>query len=246
MPNALATKTAVTCENCNLDKLCIPKGLKRSDVGDLKLVVNRNNIRQKGEAIYHAGSPFRGIVALRSGSAKLLSFDRNGNEVVVEFILPGELLGFDGLSLQVHNCTAVALETVNFCHLPTHQLEALTINNPGFHQILLQRSCGQFDIQVQKTMLSRRSAEERVASFITHISDRLKIRGYSELEFRLSMSREEIGNHLGIAHETVSRIVNHFQSLEIIEIKARQLKILDKKKLFSFYAKQPEEGERFK
>ena len=73
MPNALATKTAVTCENCNLDKLCIPKGLKRSDVGDLKLVVNRNNIRQKGEAIYHAGSPFRGIVALRSGSAKLLS-----------------------------------------------------------------------------------------------------------------------------------------------------------------------------
>jgi CRP/FNR family transcriptional regulator len=134
-----------------------------------------------------------------------------------------------------HNCTAVALETVNFCHLPTRQIDALTLNTPGFYQILLQRSCSQFDIQVQKMMLSRRSAEERVASFILHISDRLKIRGYSEYEFRLSMSREEIGNHLGIAHETVSRIVHHFQSLEIIQIKAKQLKIINKKKLFSFY-----------
>ncbi|MDD2724021.1 MAG: helix-turn-helix domain-containing protein [Methylovulum sp.] len=235
MSNALATKSAITCENCNLDKLCIPKGLNRSEIGDLKLLVNRNNIRQKGEAIYHAGSPFRGIIALRSGSAKLLSFDRNGNEIIVDFILPGELLGFDGVSSQIHNCTAIALETVNFCHLPTRQIEALTLNTPGFYQVLLQRSCSQFDIQVQKILLSRRSAEERAASFILHISDRLKIRGYSELEFRLSMSREEIGNHLGIAHETVSRIFNYFQSLEIIEIKAKHLKIIDKKKLLSFY-----------
>lgn len=234
MSNTLASKAAVTCESCNLDKLCIPKGLKRSDIGDLKLLVNRNNIRQKGEAIYHAGSPFRGIVALRSGSAKLLSFDGNGNEIVVDFILPGELLGFDGISSQVHNCTAIALETVNFCHLPTRQIEALTANTPGFYQVLLQRSCNQFDDQVQKMMLSRRSAEERVASFILHISERLKIRGYSESEFRLSMSREEIGNHLGIAHETVSRIIHYFQSQEVIEIKAKRLKILDKKKLFSF------------
>jgi len=233
--NALTIKTAVTCENCNLDKLCIPKGLNRSEIGDLKLLVNRNNIRQKGEAIYHAGSSFRGVVALRSGSAKLLSFDRSGNEVIVDFILPGELLGFDGVALQVHNCTAVALETVNFCHLPSHRIETLAVSASGFYQALLQRACNQFDIQVQKLLLSRRSAEERVAFFILHISDRLKIRGYSELEFRLSMSREEIGNHLGIAHETVSRIIHNFQALKLIEIKAKQLRIVNKKKLFSFY-----------
>lgn len=233
MPTILAAKSQVTCENCNLDKLCIPKGLNRSEIGELKLLVKRNNIRRKGEALYHAGSPFRGIIALRSGSAKLLSFDRDGNEVIVDFILPGELLGFDGMSTQMHNCTAVALETVNFCHLPPHQIDVLMANTQGgFQQTLLQRSCSQFEDQVQKMLLIRRPAEERVASFILHISERLKMRGYSELEFRLSMSREEIGNHLGIAHETVSRIVHHFQALALIEIKARQLKILDKKKLF--------------
>jgi CRP/FNR family transcriptional regulator len=49
------------------------------------------------------------------------------------------------------------------------------------------------------------------------------------------MSREDIGNHLGITHETVSRVVHSFQSLQLIEIKAKQLKIRDKKKLFSVY-----------
>lgn len=238
MSNVLAAKTAVTCESCNLDKLCIPKGLTRADIGDLKLLVNRNNLRKKGEVIYHAGSPFRGIVALRSGSAKLVSFDREGNEIIIDFILPGELLGFDGVASQSHNCSAIALETINFCHLPSRQIEALSVNNSAFQQILLQRSCDQFDVQIQRLMLNRRSAEERVAFFILHISERLKARGYSESEFRLSMSREDIGNHLGIAHETVSRIVKAFQAIDIIEIKARQLKIVDKKKLFSYLDKQ--------
>ena len=84
-------------------------------------------------------------------------------------------------------------------------------------------------------MINRRSAEERVACFIIHISDRLKLRGYSELEFRLSMTREEIGNYLGITNETVSRILHQLQALELIEVKSKQLKIIDKKGLLSFY-----------
>ncbi|MGZ5028551.1 MAG: helix-turn-helix domain-containing protein, partial [Methylobacter sp.] len=152
----------------------------------------------------------------------------------VDFILPGELLGFDGMSSQIHNCTAIALETVNYCHLPAYKIEILAINTPGLNQVLLQRSCNQFDAQVQKMMLSRRSAEERVACFILHISDRLRLRGYSELEFRLSMSREEIGNYLGIAHETVSRIIHLFQARKLISVKSKQFKITNKKDLVSF------------
>ena len=229
------TTTAVTCSNCNLDTLCIPKGLGQSEVGELDLLVNKNNLRQKGEVIYQAGSPFKGLIALRSGSAKLLRIDLNGNELVVDFILPGEILGFDGLSSLIYNCTAIALETVNYCHLPVHKIERLAANTPGLNHILLQRSCDQFDSQIDKMMLSRRSAEERVACFILCISDRLRLRGYSEMEFRLSMSRVEIGNHLGIAHETVSRIIHLFQAQQLIEIKSKQLKIINKKELFNFY-----------
>ena len=228
------THRPVTCENCNLENLCMPKGLDKQEIGGLALLVNRNNIRQRGEAIYHAGSPFRGMIALRSGSAKLASFDQNGNELVVAFILPGEIVGFDGLATQLHNCTVTALETLNYCHLPAHKIEQLVINSPGLIYVLLQRSCNELDSQVQKMLMSRHSAEKRVANFILNISERLRVRGYSELEFRLSMSRKEIGNHLGIAHETVSRIIQLFQSRQFIEIKSKQLRIIDKKELFNF------------
>ena len=229
------TNSAVTCTNCNLDNLCIPKGLVREEIDELTLLVNRNNIRQKGEPIYHAGGSFKGIIALRSGSAKLVTLDSNGNELIVDFIFPGELLGFDGLASQVHSCSAIALETVNFCHLPAQKVEQLAENTSGFSNVLLQRSCDQYESQVENMMLSRRTADERVACFILRISERLRVRGYSELEFRLTMSREEMGNHLGIAHETISRIIRNFQDRNLIEVKSKQLKITNKKELFNFY-----------
>ena len=231
----LTQSTAVTCDNCNLGNLCIPKGLSRREIDALESLVNRNTLLRKGEALYHAGNPFKGIIALRSGSAKLINIDRSGNEFIIDFTLPGELLGFDGLSSSSHQCTAIALETVNFCLIPAHRIEALTCNAPSLNRVLLQRSGNQFDQQVQQMVINRRSAEERVACFILRLSERLKTRGYAELEFRLSMSREDIGNHLGIAHETVCRIMHHFQTLNLIEVKSKHLKIIDKKKLLSIY-----------
>lgn len=235
MARSQSTQSAVTCENCNLDNLCIPKDMNRSEIGELALRVKQNHIRQKGEVIYHAGSSFSGIIALRSGSVKLLHYDNDGNELVVDFILPGELLGFDGMSSKIHNCTAIALETINFCHLPSQKIESLCNSIPNFSLLLLQRSCDLFDAQVQKILLNRRSAEERVIRFILYISDRFELRGYSALDFRLSMSRDEIGNYLGITHETVSRIIHLLQDRDVIEVKSKQFKIVDKKKLSGFY-----------
>jgi CRP/FNR family transcriptional regulator, anaerobic regulatory protein len=235
IPGVLNNTGTITCEDCNLGSLCIPKGLNRAEIAKLGSLVNRNALLRKGEALYHAGMPFKGIIALRSGSAKLINLDRSGNEFIVDFTLPGELLGFDGLSSFSHNCAAVALETVNYCLLPAAKIVELSSNAPSLSYVLLQKSGTQFDQQVQQMMLNRRTAEERVACFILRLSERLKARGYAELEFRLSMSREDIGNYLGIALETVCRVMHQFQAQQLIEIKSKQLKILDKKKLLSIY-----------
>lgn len=228
------TRVPVTCEHCNLGRICIPKGLTRSEIEALGTLVRRNNTLLKGTAIYHAGSPFRGVIAIRSGSAKLVNFDKGGNEYVVDFVLPGELLGFDGFSTERYRCTAIALESVNYCELPTQQLEVLARDTPSLAQVLLQRSGYQFDASVEKMVLSRKSADERVASFILHISERLRLRGYASTEFRLSMSREEIGNYLGITHETVSRLLHQFQAQGLITVKSKQLCLLDQTGLYRY------------
>jgi CRP/FNR family transcriptional regulator len=222
-----------TCENCNLDDICLPKGFDKFEIGELSLLVSRNNIRQKGEVIYHAGSPYRGMIAIRSGSAKLISFGLQGQELIVDFTLPGEVLGFDGLETKIYNCTAIALEMVNYCYLEDKKIDHFNAQNSHINELLLQRSCAQFNAQVNRMILNRSTAEERVAYFLLQISERLKKRGYSELEFRLSMTREEIGNHLGLAHETVSRLFNSFQVKNMIEVQLRLVKIIDKKKLLN-------------
>lgn len=226
-PLPFGPKSQVTCENCNLSKLCIPRGLTQKEVESISKIVKRNRTIAKGDRIYYTGEWFHGIRALKSGTAKLVRIDSEGSEYIVDFLLPGELLGFDGLAAQQHSCTAIALETVSYCELPNHQIDLLKREVPGLLQVLLQHSGVQFDLNVQRLIVSRRSADERMAAFLVHLSERYRQRGFSPVEFRLSMTRQEIGNYLGLALETVSRLFSQFEATGLIEVQYKNIRILD-------------------
>ena len=70
-------------------------------------------------------------------------------------------------------------------------------------------------------------AEERLANFLLNLSERLSIRGYSASEFNLKMSREDIGSYLGVQLETVSRLFSRFAETGLIQIKQRNVKLID-------------------
>jgi CRP/FNR family transcriptional regulator len=74
-------------------------------------------------------------------------------------------------------------------------------------------------------LLARRTAEERIASFLLSISLRFSQRGFSGIVFRLSMSRHEIANYLGLAAETVSRIFRRFKEYGIALSNGRMITI---------------------
>ncbi len=76
-------------------------------------------------------------------------------------------------------------------------------------------------------LLSRKTADQRLASFFSSLSDRFRRRGYSPYSFRLSMSRADIGNYLGLAVETVSRILGRFQQQGLVEVSGREVNILN-------------------
>ncbi len=233
-PLPLGAKPRITCDACHLSKLCIPKGLTQEEVDSLSRIVRRNRTLAKGTVLYQHGEWHHGILALKTGTAKLVSLDRQGNEYLVDFILPGDILGFDGFSTQRHSCSAVALETVSYCEIPAHQIEILTREIPGLLQVLLQYSGTQFDLSVQRLVLSRRSAEERLAAFLAHLSERYRQRGFSPTEFRLSMTRQEIGNYLGLAPETVSRLLGQFEASGLIDVQSKLIRILDMHGILSY------------
>jgi CRP/FNR family transcriptional regulator, anaerobic regulatory protein len=81
-------------------------------------------------------------------------------------------------------------------------------------------------------LLSKKTAEQRLATFLIRLSERFRIRGYSRTRFRLSMSRNEIANYLGLAIETVSRIFTRFQKGGLIQAEGKEIDILDLQQLF--------------
>lgn len=217
----------VACGDCNLVRICIPSGMEPAAVDNLNEVVRRNRTLRKREVIYHSGERFHGIFALKSGTAKLVHTGPSGHEAIIALLLPGELLGFDGMSSGRYLCSLIALETSSFCELSAHDLEQMAQRLPAVQQILLQRTAEQMDYCIERVVLGQRPAQERLAVFLLDLSRRYRQRGFAADRFHLSLSRQEIGNHLGLALETVSRLLSKLEAAESIHVSGKFIHILD-------------------
>ena len=76
-------------------------------------------------------------------------------------------------------------------------------------------------------LLNKKTAEERLATFIFNLSNRFGERGFSRKEFRFTMTRGEIGNYLGLTVETISRLLSRFQKAGIIKVEGKFITIND-------------------
>ncbi len=238
----IKTKLQVTCQNCNLSDVCIPRGLSHKDVERISNLVTRKKILQKGDFLYRQGDQFRGILAIKAGTAKLLALDLDGNEYITGYFLPGELLGFDGLANERHACSALALETLTYCEIPAEQIDTLCLEVPNLLRELFRHVGRTLTTETDHFMLSQRGAEERVAGFLLDLSDRLSQRGLSGVEIKLTFSRHDIGKYLGLTLETVSRILKSLESMGLVTVNAKSIHILDKDKLRNLLASENDGG----
>ena len=217
----------VSCINCNLDAICLPRGLSQQEVEDLSVVVKNSAVLQQGEYIYRQGDDFKGIIAIKSGTAKLVSCDSQGNEHIINVLLPGELVGFDGLNENKHTCSAVALEITSFCELPAEKFDGLCQKVPGIARELFRHSSETINETQNLIISSKKSAEEKLALFLINLSDRLKKRGFSSSQFSIPLTRQEMGNHLGLTLETVSRMLQQLQNSGLIKVQRKNIEIIN-------------------
>ncbi len=123
---------------------------------------------------------------------------------------------------------AIALETSSVCEIPFHQLEDLSIKIPSlqrrFFQIMGKEIASDQELI---SLLSKNSADEKLAFLLLSISQRNSQRGLSAVEFYLPMARSDIGNYLGLTIETVSRILGRFHKNGLIELDKKHVLIRD-------------------
>jgi len=222
----------LSCSECNLRELCFPHGMNDDDLSNLDKVVDQPKPLHKNDYLYRDGEKTVAIYAVRSGCVKTMTESANGDEQIVGFHLPGELLGLDGFADGSHTCNALALETSSVCELPLEQLESLCHRLPGL-QKQMRRIMGKEVNNDHKLLLllGKMTAEERLASFLLSLSSRMEERHWKDCEFNLTMPRQDIANYLGMAVETVSRLFATFQTEKIIDVDRRHITILDMQRL---------------
>lgn len=216
------------CQTCGLSSVCLPVGLTDHEINQLDHIVKRNTPHHRGDHLFRQGDDFKGVYVVTSGSVKSYYINKHGEECVVGFYLPGELIGLDAIHSRVHSCSAAVLETSSACEVPFEKLESLTTTIPSLQQQLIRLLSKEVHADTEMVaVLASHSAEERLAAFLISLSARYKARGLSPREFNLSMSRNEIASFLGLAVETVSRTFSRFQEQGLLKVDRKLVQLLD-------------------
>jgi CRP/FNR family transcriptional regulator len=220
------------CADCSLAQLCLPAGIDGEDLGRLEALVHKRRPLARGDRLFRAGDALGSVFVASEGVFKTVVVNEVGEEHVLGFHLPGELFGLDAIGSGTHRCEAVALEQARVCELPFETLATVAAQLPSLRRQLLKVMGQSADRDLDLVdMLSRRQASERIALFLSGLAERYRRIGKSGDEVRLPMSRDEIGRHLGLALETVSRGFSRLHEDGVIEVRGRWVQVLDPKRL---------------
>lgn len=224
-PRSLAELKSI-CSTCGLRQLCLPVGLSAEDLQRVDALITHRQRIPAGRHLYRQHDPFKALYAIRSGILKTYDLNSEGGEQVNGFHMSGELVGLDAISTERHVCNAVALDDCDVCIIPFSRLETLLQEIPSlmrqFHRLMSHEIATDHGMMM---LLGTLSAEQKLAVFVLNLSQRLHARGLSPTVIRLSMSREEIGNYLGLTLETVSRTFSRLQEDGLIVVDRRNLTI---------------------
>ncbi|GHF90864.1 fumarate/nitrate reduction transcriptional regulator Fnr [Thalassotalea marina] len=226
------TQQHIHCQNCSISELCLPFSLNEQELETLDQIIDRKRPIHKGEQIFQDGESMKALYAIRSGTFKTFTVNENGEEQITGFHLPGDLLGFDAIASSEHPSFAKALETSMVCEIPYNTLDSLSNEMPKLKKQILRMMSSEIKTdQEMLTLLNRKNAEQRLATFLATLSKRYQERGLSSTEFRLSMTRGDIGNYIGLTVETISRLLNRFHKNDLIKVEGKLITILDLEKL---------------
>ncbi|MCW8955405.1 MAG: cyclic nucleotide-binding domain-containing protein [Gammaproteobacteria bacterium] len=208
--------------------MCQVAGLDNADSEKIDSLVERRKQIANGGELVQAGDNFDKLYAVKSGMFKAVTEFDDGRSQVVEFFLPGELIGLDAIYDQVHLYKVVALEDSSVCELDFYAMQEMESECGRFQDKLLDALVAKTrHSQYQPLLMGSQNADQRLAVFLVGISSRFNARGLSGEEYRLSMRRMDIADYLGLALETVGRVFKRFEQKGLLACRGRNTQIID-------------------
>ncbi|MGH8120899.1 MAG: helix-turn-helix domain-containing protein, partial [Gammaproteobacteria bacterium] len=121
---------------------------------------------------------------------------------------------------------ATALETSSYCAFPFSSLADMCLTVPDLQRQIFRMMSRELSYENELLLtIGKKDAEERLATFLITLSRRFQQLGYSSVDIKLSMARQEIANYLGLTNETVSRLFGRLQRAGLFAVKRKHVRI---------------------
>lgn len=173
------------------------------------------------------GEPARDVFRIEAGMVKLFKLLPDGRRQIIGFLVPGDIFGF--VLGETYTAGAEAIDTVSLRRFPRRQLERMFVDDSRLERKFLDLMARALAAaQDQMLLLGRKTAQERVASFLVMLAERQDARGDW---IKLPMNRADTGDYLGLTLETVSRMFTVLRGTGCIEVgvqQSRDVRIADR------------------
>lgn len=198
-----AASPLMPCAACNVRELSICEALKGREIDRIAEIVTRIPV-PAGRTLFQEGDEADYVYNIVDGALRLFKLLPDGRRQITGFLFPSD---FVGIALKARY--AYSAETITdtiVCRFPRLKLEALFAELPALEKRLLETAGNELiAAQDQMLLLGRKTAAERVASFLLHLQARAAARHAKSDSLELPMTRTDMGDYLGLTVETVSR-----------------------------------------
>ncbi|HBO4520306.1 TPA: helix-turn-helix domain-containing protein [Pseudomonas aeruginosa] len=227
----------IHCKNCRLSKACRFNLMPEAIVELLEKGFAHNQKFRKGECLFRQGAPATSVFIILSGALKATLNTGCGEEIITGFHFPGEMLGLSSMGAGIYLTSALALETAFTCRLAYSRLLELSRESPDMQAGYMSLVANEIRAYQDALVLTKKMIDTRLAGFLINISKRNYANGLSASQLHLAMTQQDIGRHLDMAIESVSRAFSRLQRSGYIVIHGKDIYIPNIDSLCHFAAK---------
>jgi CRP-like cAMP-binding protein len=201
------------------------EGLDRNIMSDL-LSGGGTKTHKHREVLYHAGTEADSFAVVLAGAYKLVKPTPRGDDLIVYFATPGDVIGALVMSQpgSPYPVTAKAMGPSKIYSIPRSTFQRAWISNAQIQQRLNSFLFSRMSLVQDERALSRAPLEQRVAGMLLKLLERSS--KDNERIVPLPLTRQEIADSLGAAVESVIRIMSEWSQQGMIKTTDRQIEIL--------------------
>ena len=204
------------CAACSIREMSICAVLDNTELSRLASIARTQTVPPR-QTIIDEGEDAKLLFNITSGAVKLYKLLPDGRRQITGFFFEGDFLGI-ALN-EVYAYSAEAISEVTLCRFPRNRFETLIDEFPKLEKQLLEMASNELvQAQDQMLLLGRKTAREKVVSFLLSLSQRARRRGAPPSPVALPMSRADIADYLGLTTETVSRTFTALKGSGVIRL----------------------------